>query len=281
MSKKLERILNKAKNAMNKVAGAAIIIMAVISLGVLAINAPTLHKRWLRNTVGEKTYRILAVDEAGRKRGGGTGFQVVGRSGVSYILTNAHVCEVFKKGEVNVELKDGRLLPRKILEISDTTDLCIVEGVPGVEGLKVSTDGVRTGQQLTVVGFPVLQPLSLTQGEIVGVSRVEFPYALIVPDDTPQEQIDGSMIPLMKEAQCKAKPKFKVATMQVWGMDMNVCMLSVMAYETTITTFPGNSGSPVVDAWGNVSGVLYAGNNFTNWGLILTVEDVRKFLAAY
>jgi hypothetical protein len=132
-----------------------------------------------------------------------------------------------------------------------------------------------------VIGYPVLQPLSVSTGDIVGTSLIEFPYALVVPDNTSQEDIDHAMIPSIRESECNSKPKFKVGKMENWGIEFKVCMLSLKAYETTITTFPGNSGSPAVDAWGNVSGVLYAGSNYTNYGLILTIQDVRKFLSAY
>lgn len=277
MLKLLKKLRNRAKEILTHILHVAMIMVAVMCLAVIAANGPTLHKAWLRSKVGNNVYRVLYADETGRVRGGGTGFAVVAPSGVSYILTNAHVCEIFK-GTINVELHDGRLLPRQILEISKTTDLCLVEGVPGQEGLELASR-VDVGQTLALIGHPVLQPLSIMVGDIVGKSLVEFPYAEIADKDTPEEIIEARH--MMTEAQCISQPKFKAKTIEFWGMPIRVCMLSLVAYETTITAHGGNSGSPVVNFWGNVSGVLYAGSSQTNWGLVITLDDVKAFLAPY
>jgi S1-C subfamily serine protease len=282
VAKKLKSFFEKCKKVVTSTFNFALNLLLICAvagtLGVVSLNAPKIHNKWLRSNVGERVYRIMMLDEQGYLLGGGTGFQVIGRSGVSYIMTNAHVCEPFQKeGYINVEMKNGRVVPRKILEISKVTDLCLAEGLPGVQGLAV-TNQASTGDHLYIIGHPLLQPLSITQGEIIAKSLVEFPYAQIIPDDVPEEEREDWM---MTEGQCKAQPKFKVASMTFFGQTVKVCMLSLMAYESTITSFPGNSGSPVVDSWGNVVGVLYAGNGMTTWGLILTNEDVQNFLSAY
>ncbi len=60
---------------------------------------------------------------------------------------------------------------------------------------------------------------------------------------------------------------------------LDVCMEEVLAYRTTAVSLPGNSGSPVVDYKGNVIGVLFAGDSEVHWGLVITLDDVRDFLA--
>lgn len=48
------------------------------------------------------------------------------------------------------------------------------------------------------------------------------------------------------------------------------------------TTYPGNSGSPVVDLFGNLVGVIFAGfKKFHTEGLMVPLEDIREFLASY
>lgn len=275
----LKETLEKGKRLGKKAVTLIIVAATIGSMGLLAANAPTLHKAWLRGNVGSRVVKLVAIDKLGQIRGGGTGFQVVAPSGVSYLLTNAHVCEAFPEGSVNAQLGDGRIMPRRILEISDRTDLCLVEGIPGMDGLKLASN-VDIGQTLALIGHPVLQPLSISLGDIVGQGIEEFPYAPIAPSDMSDRE-RARYPDLMSEAECKSKPKFKVKEMETFFGSVPICVLSIQAYKTTIIAFPGNSGSPVVNFWGNLSGVLYAGNGRTNWGLVVPLESIKEFLAPY
>ena len=54
---------------------------------------------------------------------------------------------------------------------------------------------------------------------------------------------------------------------------------AVPYYIISAITYPGNSGSPVVNYWGNVIGVLFAGErNFHTFGLIVPLDEVKRFL---
>ncbi len=276
------KLSQKSKDAGKKLTVMLVVAGALCSLGLLAANAPAIHKSWIRSSVGDNVFMIALRDDSGQIAGGGTGFMVTAPSGVNYILTNAHVCEAFPDGTLQVRLKDGRFVPRRIIEVSDKTDLCLAEGLAGYKGLKLA-DEVKIGQTLHIVGYPVLQPLSVEDGEVVGKSLVEFPYAIIIDDEEAEleEELETYAGGAMTTKECSSKPKFKVGEFNTWLGPLKVCILSLQAYETTITSFPGNSGSPVVDFWGNLSGVLYAGSSRTNWGLVITLDDVREFLAPY
>ena len=83
----------------------------------------------------------------------GTGFFIKGNSGNTYILTNAHVCQISEDGIIYVQTKDMKPLPRRILKISETSDLCIVEPVPGISALSFAKD-YNKFETVSSFGFP-------------------------------------------------------------------------------------------------------------------------------
>jgi serine protease Do len=52
----------------------------------------------------------------------------------------------------------------------------------------------------------------------------------------------------------------------------------VVSYITDIPSYPGNSGSPIVDQDGRVVSVLYAGDNVQNNGIGVMLEQIKAFL---
>jgi S1-C subfamily serine protease len=125
-----------AKKLINHTVDITIVLTFSVSLLYMAVRAPELHGYWLRSSVGSKVYTI----KDNPKSGGGTGFAIQAPSGASYILTNDHVCNVSKdKQTVLVQNESGLNMRRRILARADFTDLCLIEGIPGVEGLKLSS----------------------------------------------------------------------------------------------------------------------------------------------
>ena len=52
-------------------------------------------------------------------------------------------------------------------------------------------------------------------------------------------------------------------------------------YNTTVPTMHGNSGSPIVNIYGDVVGVICAKDSESNWGSAITLEDIHKFILGY
>ena len=270
-------LLSPVKALGDVLTGVLATILLVSGLALVCIQAPSMHKTWLKHSVGKSVYMIVKTDANNKVLGGGTGFQVVAPSGAKYILTNAHVCEMYSGDDTAiVKMHDGRLLPRHIIEISSETDLCLIEGMPGVDGLKVAKDA-NPGDTISVIGHPELMPLTLSQGEILAEEHVEFPYAMILPDETP----DSDMPPeTMKLAQCHGA-KFHPADLNTFFGTIKVCVVGLDADLTTAVTFPGNSGSPAVDGTGHVEGVLFAGDGETHYGMLIPLHSIKDFLTPY
>lgn len=247
----------------------------------------------MRYKVGSKVVAITQLPYATYREnaGGGTGFHVKGPSGKTYIMTNRHVCDDSKDGTMWVAI-DGRTKDRslKIIQKSATADLCLMEGIPGVEGLDIG-DTPSIDDELMYIGHPRLQQRTLVQGDLVG-SKTE----IVVRGEVGKE---------VKEADCKASKDSYIeqvaeSAMVLWRFKhglgtiddstvadnltgakskkkIPVCYEKDQAYVTTLQVYGGASGSPVVDTDGDVVGVIYAGGDGT-WGYAVVLADVKALL---
>jgi S1-C subfamily serine protease len=223
---------------------------------------PQLHHTYIRHYVGDKVVSI--TNEQGNH--GGTGSHVKTPHGNVVILTNAHVCNgVSENGQVFVTTEDGIKMPRRILQVSNWTDLCVIEGVPGYSGL--STTEPFKDEHVYLVGHPLLMPLMINEGEI------QFSGIIDV--------FDHEMNPNDDNDKCNL-PKNKIISIDAGFFEAKFCVIEIDSYTSNIVSLPGNSGSPVVDGRGNLVAVNFAGmSNAPNWGSFVTYPDIVKFIAPY
>lgn len=233
----------------------------LVATCVLAFNLPSLHYHYVRHVVGKTIVKIWAPGH----RGGGTGFHIKSPKGNVYILTNSHVCEVSSDGlNIDVETAEGRDIKRRIIENSGNTDLCLIEGVPNAQYLTLGKEA-NPGDILAVVGHPELMANTMTRGEVIEKMEVKIPVSEIVTD------ADRNKCTL---------PKNSIEKFFTFFGPVEVCMSKVKAIMTTIPILPGSSGSPVIDLWGNVCGVVFAGNR-ANWAAAVQFGEVKTFLEPY
>lgn len=98
----------------------------------------------------------------------GTAFAVGSpRSGTSRLLTAYHVVqEVWGRGANRVQLeRDGQSYPATVTDVDQFNDIAVLSAEFEFAGLATSTEPVKAGQQIVVVG----SPLGLTDSVTVGV----------------------------------------------------------------------------------------------------------------
>jgi S1-C subfamily serine protease len=267
-----------------------------IIITIIAYATPQLHKAYLRTVVGSKVVMVTNQDPKKFKEGyyGGTGFYVKASSGKTYIVTNRHVCRNVSehKEYMYVSSKNDSVTHKvKIVERYDSSDLCLLEAVPGIEGLTVG-EMPEIDQHVAVIGHPNLQPKTFTDGDVVGMDTSQIAIGIIGQEGMQTEDCkfkDNRMLKiptknLLEDSSRNNKLKF-LDTSKLLSSDapkeVTVCFATNFVMITTALIWHGSSGSPVVDFYGRVVGVMYAIGEDKMWGRVITVADLKALLAKY
>lgn len=248
----------------------------LLSLGVLfsglgaiyfIINAERLHRDFIVDEVGAQVVKLVKPSNHGT---GGTGFAVKGSSGKVYTLTNDHVCRLKEDGIMHAEIPNtDRSYTLNVIEQANFTDLCVLEGMPGYTGLDLSEDA-DIGEEVNGLGHPLLYPLVLSSGRLIADQTVQVLFGINLTPEQCETSDDFRYIDVPPNSFAGAIYHIK-----------SFCVRTVKSVFTNLVIYPGNSGSPVVNFWGNVVGVIFAGDNVTNYGLIIPLRDIKKFLSVY
>lgn len=201
---------------------------------------------------------VYITDPTGQS--GGTGFAIKGKSGISYILTNDHVCGVESDGGVIVKREDGRPTYSKIVARSEDSDMCLIRGLSDLEPMELA-DFVSSEEPLYVVGHPNLMPLVLSSGRYISTQYID-----VMTDVEPEK--------------CHGPKYFKMEIETLFG-PLQACIAHIYAITSSIQIYPGNSGSPVMNSSGDVVGIIFAGNRNTNYGSYVPGFKIREFLERF
>jgi hypothetical protein len=168
----------------------------------------------------------------------------------NYIITNEHVCIESNTGSVTIS--DGsNSFQSKILKMSPPRDICIIEATDQTHyALHLGLDPVR-GQSVTILGYPRAVGYQVKmKGEVIG--PVSFPVTDYI--DTNEDPYKG----LRKLFSCGLKYPTSL-TQSINPRTKNKAIACASWYNATMTSTPawtGNSGSPAVDIYGLLIGVL-------------------------
>jgi hypothetical protein len=220
------------------------------------------HVELMRRSVAEKVTYVYMNPQL---KGGGTGFHVKAKSGQTVLMTNNHICEGAKDGVLYVKNDSSpRAIPRKVLEMSAEGDACLVEPLPGIEGLELSSNDLVEGNHYHVFGHPKLYPLTHSQGEYIVETVIEL--------------LDSLM--LSEEDVC-AGPRKRVVTIDSLFGEVKACVQSEPAKQMALQIYPGNSGSPVLNDAGEVVGIMFASERGTIFSFAVPLPILKALLEMY
>ena len=222
-----------------------ILVLVLLSLAPLSLYKDNIHTNYLMRSVGASVVMLTPINNP---QAGGTGFQIETPYG-NRLISNAHVCRSL--GEYGLAHYQGGQQIVKIERLDDRADLCMLSAVYDIPALELASSKAEVGDTVRALGHPGLRPQTMTEGVVIGTD------------------ITGVVTGFYDEATCVGP-----------GAEQYIifCVRPYNAVNTTVTIYPGSSGSPVFNKFGNVQGVMFASNNQTNQGSYMPLADLQRFI---
>lgn len=242
---------------LSKIKKFALSLSLAASIVFVALVTPQAHNQYLRYEVGSSTVQVLSP--AG---GGGTGFAIKAASGAEYIATNKHVCEAAVTGWMIIKQDQGEASFKRVVYKDNKHDICLIEGDKRFDALELG-DYPYKGEAHYIVGHPGLRQLTVSKGEYIGFDTVKF------------------LDKVQNRNQCKGQiMELNIFEQMMYGMEF-ACIRSYLSYGSTAIVHGGNSGSPVVNKWGNVIGILFAGSNQAGDSYVVPLYELERVLKKF
>ena len=240
--------------AIRVVSAASMLLLIVATLGV----SSTLYERYFYGYLGSSVVKITKTDKG---LSGGTGFVVKAPSGKLYTLTNEHICSM--GDNLVAHTQNGKKHKIKVIKKYKDHDLCIMEAVPGLRPFKIAKN-IILHERVWLIGHPALRPLTLESGHYVGSFDIKL----------------RSTCPVEVQKMIKEKYDKGILTAQeLYSIVYTYCTKELESQHISNIAYGGNSGSPVVDMFGNVIGVLYAGRrDQPTASHTVPLKEIIKFL---
>lgn len=240
-------------------------LLALVAVAVV-LQFTSIHTDYLMDKVGSQ---VVQLSPPSNSRSGGTGFAVITPNGNLVTLTNAHVCRVAENDEMHA-LIDGsnQYVTLRVIEISNEYDLCVLSALPLYTGLSLAGSFSRN-DDIAIIGHPHLEPLTLQTGAATNAQNV----TLVIGSNWTEHFCNS------------AKGEYLDLSQDYVAAFMGLKSYCIKTYfnvvRVTTRIFPGNSGSPAVNFFGSVVGIVFAGNSETNWGFVVPLHQIKDFLSRY
>lgn len=236
-----------------KLVNKALLVIGIICAILGANNLMTVSDSSLRS-------RVMKLTDG---HGLCSGEQVRAPSGVDYVLTAAHCLGLQHNGSITVITEDGRSLERRVIAEDPMSDLLLLEGVPGIEGLRVASVGRPPLHVRTFTHGDRLDTYK-TDGQLIQDRAISIPLSVISNADD--------------RARC-SMPKNSILMYPTPVGTFEVCLVALQETVTTALIVPGSSGGMVVDDGGDLVGVVSASDG--RFGLLVRLVDIQTFLHSY
>lgn len=222
-----------------------------VFVAAVSIQAPYAHKKYIRTIAENSTVQLYG------EKGTGSGSHV-SFNNKTVILTNRHVCELADShGKIIVELYDGSRHKQKVIKKDEVHDLCIVEGIKDSKGIELA-DSAEIGETFYTLGHPRGEKLNVASGEYFANETIALEKGY---------EPDGS---------CKGREE----EFEFFFLKLKVCVADFESVQFSTPTYPGNSGSPIVNKYGKLVAVVFAGNpQIENMGFGVPLNYVKDFLS--
>jgi len=223
----------------------------IASLCLLAtiLMTPEIHEKYL---ISKSKSVVKLTSTTGSS---GTGF-VIRHKLKKYILTNRHVCTMHPK--FLTASIGNKVFTTRIIKYSETDDLCLMTAPQNLPYLGIRGLNLRGMSKAYTIGHPLGLPLTFEKGLVTS------------------EEVIRIRVSCKRSHDLSYKPRDLMS--QLFGIK-KVCIKVYDAVRVNSFTYPGNSGSPVLDWKGHVQGVIFAGSTrAANAGYMVPLRKVRRFL---
>lgn len=182
----------------------------------------------------------------GLNGGSATGFQVKADSGKLYIMTNRHVCDglIEDINTIKWENIEGKSGYVSPVYRDRLADLCLLEEAEGISPLSIAGT-LYAREKVALVGHPGGRGLTYEEGFFV----------------------EKKIIRLRNYC---------------YENKSRQCYINYSCNHVNNIAYPGNSGSPILDFYGNVVGVLFAGSSaYSTVSFVVKLEDIQRVLSIH
>lgn len=207
------------------------------------------------STYLETTVKI--TNEA--QNSGGSGTIILSSSDSSYVLTNAHVCDVARYGG-RVIKESGASFSVESYRKSKTHDLCLIRVAANLgANVEVAAENAYLLETSIVSGHPGLLPIVKTEGHFSG----------------------REIITIMTDIRACEESDYKDPVLGILCTMLGGRLPVFKNYDAQLVTnliMPGSSGSGVYNSVGQLTAVIFAGQRGLGYGFVVPYEYVIRFL---